>query len=78
MKKRIHVNQHIIKQNKSNPKLPEKPPLTIKTYKDNHKAYRVEVLGPSRVVYQPERPLSCGATVWVETDSPVVLDEEAR
>ena len=29
--------------------------------------------GPSRVVYSPDKPLSCGAKVWVATESPVTL-----
>lgn len=78
MKKRIHVNQHIIKRNRKGSGWREEPPLTVKTYKDNHKAYSVEILGPSKVVYQPDKPLSCGATVWVETEATVLLDSEAR
>jgi len=29
----------------------------------------VLIHGPSRVVYSPDKPLSCGAKVWVETES---------
>jgi len=30
-------------------------------------------MGPSRVVYSPDKPLSCGAKVWVETEAEVKI-----
>lgn len=69
---RIHVNQHIIKRNKAKaPGKPEKPPLTIKNYKENIKAFEVFIDGPCRIIYRPNNPLDCGAHVWVETESKV-------
>jgi hypothetical protein len=72
MKKRIHVNQHNIKANKKYGS--ELPVITVKTYKSNYKGNRVEIEGPARVVYSPDKPLSCGARVWIETDSLVSID----
>jgi len=74
MKKKIHVNQHIIRSNSKQPE--RQPPLTVKTYKANTKAYEVKISGPSKVVYSPDKPLSCGAKVWIETDADVVCDGE--
>jgi hypothetical protein len=65
----IHVNQHIIKANRASGK--REAPLTVKDYKENRKAQMVEINGPSRVVYSPDAPLPCGATVWIETESEV-------
>ena len=65
MKKYIHVNQHIIRANKK--KKENNPPLTCKTYKENIKAYEIYIDGPCKVVYNPQKPLSCGAKVWIET-----------
>lgn len=71
MKTIIHVNQHVIKSNrKSNA---NNPVLTVKTYKGNTYAHEVEIMGPSKLVYSPEKPLSCGAHVWVETQSEVKI-----
>lgn len=70
MKTIIHVNQHVIRANHKNNE--NNPVLTIKTYKDNRQAHSVEILGPSRVVYSPDKPLSCGARVWIETQSEVL------
>lgn len=74
MKTRIHVNQHVIKANaKSGAR---EPVLTVKQGKTNRYAHSVSILGPSRVVYSPDKPLSCGAKCWIETCSPVRLDGE--
>ena len=34
----------------------------------------VEFTGNSRVVYRPDKPLSCGAHVWIETDHEVLIE----
>lgn len=36
--------------------------------------HEVVIEGPSKVVYSPDKPLKCGAKVWVETTSPVRVD----
>jgi hypothetical protein len=69
MKTIVHVNQHIIKRNSNTGQ--REPVLTVKTYKDNTYATRVRINGPCVVVYSPDKPLSCGAKVWIETESPV-------
>ena len=46
--------------------------LTVKTYKSNDYCHEVAIEGPCRVIYSPDKPLSCGARVWIETDSEVV------
>ena len=67
---RIHVNQHLIRANKKHGT--NEPVITVKQGKQNTYCHSVEILGPSRVVYSPCKPLSCGAKVWVETTAPVV------
>ncbi len=71
MKTRIHVNQHAIRKNKITGS--REPVLTVKTYKSNVYAHSVKILGPSFIVYSPDAPLSCGARVWIETDSEVMV-----
>jgi len=70
MKKKIHVNQHVIRKNHKTGE--RKPCLTVKTYKTNLYANEVEIKGPSKIIYSPDKPLSCGARVWIETDAEVV------
>ncbi len=71
MKKFIHVNQHKIKSNSKHNK--NEPVLTVKTYKSNDYGHEVEIDGPCKVVYRPNKPLSCGARVWIETKSEVKI-----
>lgn len=33
----------------------------------------VIIFGPSRVVYSPDKPLSCGAKAWIETKATVAV-----
>jgi hypothetical protein len=73
MKTIIHVNQHVIKDNSKTGK--RNPVLTVKTYKSNTYAHDVEIIGNSRVVYSPDKPLSCGAKVWIETEGEVIIHE---
>ena len=79
MKKRIHVNQHIIKRNAKTGD--REPVITCKTYKENKYAHEVvikDALGNevARVIYSPDKPLSCGAKVWIETENDIeVIDE---
>ena len=70
MKKYIHINQHVIRANKKNGT--HNPVITVKTSKRNHYTYAAEIDGLSRVVYSPDKPLSCGARIWIETNATVV------
>jgi hypothetical protein len=67
MKKIIHVNQHVIRSNTKSGS--RDPVLTIKTYESNTYAHEVVIHGPSKIVYSPDKPLSCGARVWIETEA---------
>jgi hypothetical protein len=76
MKTIVHVNQHVIKANKKNDT--SDPCLTVKTYKDNRSASTAVILDKegaevARVVYRPDKPLSCGAHCWIETQNRVVV-----
>jgi len=74
MKSIIHVNQHVIRRNAKNGTV--EPVFTVKQGRKNTYAHSVEILGPSKLVYSPDKPLSCGAKVWIETTSEVVLDTQ--
>lgn len=74
MKHIIHVNQHVIRANRKHGE--SNPVITVKTYKDNtycHEAIIRDEDGNqiAKVVYSPDKPLSCGARVWIETHNPV-------
>ena len=71
MIKRIHVNQHRIKANKKHNL--NDPVITVKTSKSNTYGHEVIIHGPSKVIYSPDKPLSCGARVWIETEAEVKI-----
>ena len=76
MKKIIHINQHIIKRNA---KTGERDPvITCKTYKSNDYAHGVVIKDENgkpicEIIYSPDKPLPCGAKVWIETKAEVEL-----
>jgi len=54
------------------------PVITCKDYKQNRYGNRVEILDENdkvvaTVKYQPNKPLSCGAKVWIETQNKIVI-----
>ena len=65
MKTIVHVNQHIIKRNGKTGE--RNPVITVKTYRSNEYANEVLITGGCKVIYSPDKPLSCGAKVWIET-----------
>lgn len=65
MKTIIHVNQHAIKDKG------RRPVITCKNYRRTTYAHEVEIHGPCRLVYRPDKPLKCGARVWIETEGHV-------
>lgn len=74
MKSIVHVNQHVIRANGKTGA--RDPCLTVKRGRTNRYAHEVTIDGPSRIVYSPDKPLACGAKVWIETQSEVHLHEE--
>lgn len=76
MKQIIHINQHHIRHNIKCSPQERLPVITCKTYKDNHYYNKVDIVHNgivvAKVVYSPDKPLSCGARVWIECDSGVV------
>jgi len=72
-KKIIHINKHNIRFNSKNPET-LKPVVTVKQGKSNTYAMSVKINGPSELVYRPDKPLSCGARVWIETLADIEIE----
>jgi len=71
LKKVIHVNMHAIRANLKHDK--QDPVITVKTYKSNDYGHEVVIDGPCKIVYRPNKPLSCGARVWITTNANVEI-----
>jgi len=82
MKKIIHINQHRIRSNSKKGEMDAV--ITCKTYKSNSYGHEVLIFDDSgkvaaKVVYSPDKPLSCGAKVWIETDNQIeILDKKEQ
>jgi len=67
----IHINRNIIQKNA---KRGEQEPVVrveekgVVTY-----CMEVDIKGPSRMVYRPDKPRPCGAKLWIETDAEVEM-----
>lgn len=73
--KRIHVNMHVIRKNAKEGAA--EPPITVKCGKENHYCSEVEILGASKLIYSPHKPLeSCGARLILKTTAKVVIDNK--
>jgi hypothetical protein len=75
--KRIHVNRQRIDSNRKHGK--NDPVITVKRGRKNFYGDRVDILGPSMMVYAEKcgmKNLSCGARVYIQTESDVLIDGE--
>lgn len=64
--KRIHINGALLRK-----RLKASKPISIRTSKKVGRSNHVLIHGPSRLVYEPGRPLSSGAVLWIETTAEV-------
>ncbi len=74
MKKIIHINRNIIQYNaKHNTALPVC--RVLENMKVKYGA-EVDIHGPSKMVYRPEKPQPCGAKLWIETTADITIKDE--
>lgn len=67
----IHINAHKIRSNAKNGT--REPVITVKRGKTNTYGHEVVIRDDegrevARVIYRPDKPLSCGARVWLTTE----------
>ncbi len=75
----VHVNQHVIRSNVK--RGDNSPPITVRSYKSTQQCHRLVILGldgrpAAEVIHSPEKPLSCGARVWIEVKGDVEVVKE--
>ena len=61
----ININSNIIRQNIKKSKSERKPAIAVKGKKKIY-VHQLEIPAPCRIIYDPDRPLDCGARVWIE------------
>lgn len=67
----IHINRNIIQKNAKHDR--KEPVVRVEENGVVTYCMEVEILGPSRMVYRPNKPRSCGAKLWIETDADLKL-----
>ncbi len=72
-KKTVHVNRNNLRDNHKNQKTKKKVASVKQGSKNLATGHEIEIHGPCRIVYRPEKPHSCGATVWIETIAAVTV-----
>lgn len=61
----IHINSNKIKQNSQKSREQREPVIALKGAKKSY-VHQLEIPAPCRIVYDPDKPLPCGARVWIE------------
>lgn len=61
----VHINSNTIKRNKQKARSQREPVIAIKGANKTY-VHQLEIPAPCRIVYEPDKPLSCGAKVWIE------------
>ena len=69
--KRIHVSQPRIRNNVKTGS--RDPVISVVTSRGTKHAHEVNIKGESRLIYSPDKPLSCGARLWLESTAEVEL-----
>lgn len=62
----IVVNRHRVRSNRSNNRGELQPPIRVSKGKYGAPKYFTEFPVSGKIVYSPNNPLPCGATVWIE------------
>ena len=80
-KKIIHINQHVIRRNTKTGE--RNPVITCKTYNTNDYADKVIIKDKdgdevATIIYSPDKPLSCGARVWIETRNEIKFNKNTN
>lgn len=67
----LHIHRQRIAQNIKASPSERQPPIIVRSGKQRTYGNTIEIDGPCRIVYSPDKPLDCGARVWIETESGV-------
>jgi len=68
----IHIDQHALRKNRKENR--RDPVVTVKTSKRNLRGTSIRIGPNTTLIYSPDKPLKCGATIWLSTTEPVELD----
>lgn len=76
MKTIIHINKNLKQSDDKHGSM--KPVCRVEVDGETWYGTSVDIEGPSKMVYQPDNPRKCGAKLWIETDSNVVIHNKVK
>jgi hypothetical protein len=67
----IHINRFLIERNAAT----NRADPIVRIEEGNTVSYcmEVEINGPSKVIYRPDKPWHTGAKLWIETDAELTM-----
>lgn len=71
MKTIIHINKNLKQSDDKHGSM--RPVCRVEVEGETWYGSSVDILGPSSMIYKPDEPRKCGAKLWIETDSDVVI-----
>jgi hypothetical protein len=74
MKKIIHINKNVMQSNNKHGK--SLPVCRVEMGGKTYYGSKVDILGPSTMIYSPDNPRSCGARLWIETEADVEIHDK--
>ena len=74
MKTIIHINKNLKQSNDKHGRT--LPVCRVETGGKILYGTEVDILGPSSMIYSPDKPRKCGAKLWIETDGGVGINDK--
>ena len=74
MKTIIHINKNLKQSNDKHGG--SNPVCRVEVGGETLYGSRVDILGPSSMIYSPDKPRKCGAKLWIETDAEVIIHDK--
>ena len=74
MKAIIHINKNLKQSNDKHGR--SNPVCRVEVGGETLYGSRVDILGPSSMIYSPDKPRKCGAKLWIETEGEVVIHDK--
>ena len=74
MKTIIHINKNLKQSNDKHGRA--NPVWRVEVGGETLYGSRVDILGPSSMIYSPDKPRKCGAKLWIETDAEVIIHDK--
>ena len=67
----IHINKNLKQSDDKHGR--KRPVCRVETQGKTWYGSEVDILGPSKMIYRPDKPRPCGAKLWIETEAEVFI-----